>query len=112
MKTRECSILIGLVGLFTIRILTSPLFATLSYILISYLLRFDSQIVPIRNYNGQVEDGLFFHVFTSLSKTYDGLPVNITYHSVECGKGEPIVFFHGIIKIYSPPRTHQIKMVY
>jgi hypothetical protein len=110
MKTRECSILIGLVGLFTIRILSSPLFATLSYILISYLLRFDSQIVPIRNYHGQVEDGLFSHVFTSLSKTYDGLPVNITYHSVECGKGEPIVFFHGIIKIYSPPQTytHQI----
>jgi len=95
MKTREISILIVITGFLAIRLTQNPLAATLIYIAISSIFRFDSAIIPETNTDGELEDGKFLHKFTKVAKTYTGLPVNITYHSVECGKGEPIVFFHG-----------------
>jgi hypothetical protein len=97
MKAREISILILLAGLLVIRLLQNPLFATLAYIAFSSIFRLDSNITPEKNTHGQKE-GIFSHKFTTISKTYSGAPVNITYHSVECGKGEAIVFFHGNAK--------------
>jgi hypothetical protein len=95
MKLREISILAALTALVAIRLLQNPLCATVIYIALSAFLQFDSDVTPERNFHGEVEEGKFVHKFTKLTKTFSGLPVNITYHSVECGKGEPIVFFHG-----------------
>jgi pimeloyl-ACP methyl ester carboxylesterase len=45
-----------------------------------------------------MEDGKFLHRFVPLTETANGMSVNITYHTVECGAAdaEPIIFLHGL----------------
>ena len=48
--------------------LQSPLCATLTYIALSYVLNYDSEIVPDKNYDGETE-GVYTHKFTHMSQT-------------------------------------------
>lgn len=81
--------------------------ATFSYILLSYIFRFDSNQQQLLNFDGEIEDGVFMHRFVKINKTFDGLPVTAIYHVVECGdaNAEPIVFGHGLAenwKVWKP----------
>jgi pimeloyl-ACP methyl ester carboxylesterase len=84
------------------RLLNNPTVGTLVYISISSLFDFDSDVVPYRNFDGEIEDGKFLHRFTHVNATATGVPANITYHSVECGSpdAEPIIFLHGLAETW------------
>ena len=98
MKTRNVMMLWALLALLTYRILEKPTACTLIYILVSYALGYDSDIIQTRNQNDEVESAVFMHRFIPLNETSRGWPVEVTYHIVECGsrRAEPIVFFHGL----------------
>lgn len=91
-------IVIGLlVGIILEKMITTQSLATFSYIVVSYFAKFDSESSLLINYEGEME-GQFRHSFVKLNQTFRGLPVNATYHVVECGdkNAEPIVFGHGL----------------
>ena len=92
------SITVIAVACVVFAILTSPGLSPISYIMMSYIFGFDSAQEMVVNFDGEVEDGVFTHRFIRLNRTYHGLPVEATYHVVECGKfdAEPIVFGHGL----------------
>jgi hypothetical protein len=79
------------------RILDNSSIASFAYILVSYGLSFDNQQQPLKNFHNEKEDE-FMHQFIALNYTFDGLPVEVTYHIVMCGDeaAEPIVFGHGL----------------
>jgi len=79
-----------------------PTISTLLYSIVSFTLNFDKDIIPISNYHGEIENGLYKHSFIPLSKTIIGDPVDVVYHVVECGdiNSEPIVFFHGLAETW------------
>jgi hypothetical protein len=85
------------VGIVLYRLSTNGSFATFSYMVISYLADFDHDQLFITNFDGEIEDE-FTHRFVPLDHTFYGLPVNATYHVVECGNAdaEAIVFGHGL----------------
>lgn len=87
-----------LLSIVVYRMFTTPALATFTYIIVSYFKDFDSNTILDNNYDGEIEDEIFMHRFVHLNKTYRGMPVNVTYHAVECGDrtAEPIVFAHGL----------------
>lgn len=92
------AVVVLVVGWMLFKLATVPSLATFSYIIVSYFANFDGGTSMRLNHEGEVEDGLFTHHFIHLNQTYNGLPVNATYHVVECGESdaEPIVFGHGL----------------
>lgn len=88
----------AVVAIILRRLMQNATVATFGYILVSYLLNFDSNQLFLRNSDGEIEDGMFMHRFVHIDRTFNGLPVNATYHAVECGppNAEVIVFGHGL----------------
>ena len=93
-----CLILFTLLNIFIFRLIQNPTVATFGYIVVSYLRNFDAGQKTIVNYNGEVEDGIFTHRFIPINQTFRGLPVEATYHIVECGSvnSEAVVLGHGL----------------
>lgn len=77
-------------------------FTSLLYPQVSALFNFDSDIVPIKNFDGEVESEKFIHRFVDVRQSYRGVPVHVNYHYVECGKSdaEPIIFLHGLAETW------------
>ena len=102
MKSREYIILAAVSALVAHRLLSIKVIATIFYTFLSYLFRFDSEVVREINFDGQIEDNVFEHRFIQLTNTLSGKRVNVTYHAVECGsqKAEPIVFIHGLAETW------------
>lgn len=71
-------------------------------------MKYDSDVSQIVNTPGETESDVFTHRFAHVVKTYTGLPVNVTYHYVECGdaKAEPIIFFHGLAETWRVWKDH------
>jgi hypothetical protein len=91
------TVCVMVLGIVLHKLITSPSLATFSYIVVSYFAKFDSDSSLFVNHEGELE-GRFKHSFVKLNQTLHGLPVDATYHVVECGdrNAEPIVFGHGL----------------
>src|SRR5437016_5932805 len=97
-KAREIAMVIVAFGLLARHITEVPFLASFIYPFISYGLGLDNDIVPIKNHEGEIESEIFTHRFIDVYQSYRGVPVNVTYHYVECGSknAEPIIFLHGL----------------
>ena len=101
-KAREVVMVVLALGLLSKHLFEIPMIATLAYSFASFAFNLDSDIVQVRNFNGEVESEVFTHRFIDVHQTYRGDPVNVTYHYVECGNkdAEPIIFLHGLAETW------------
>jgi len=99
---REIVMFVIILAIAGRKLFDNTIFTSLTYPQVSAFFDYDNDIVPVKNFDGEVESEKFTHRFVDVHQSYRGVPVHVTYHYVECGQAdaEPLVFLHGLAETW------------